>query len=283
MAVPAPSSKSDPSMLKTRILTALVLLPLVLAALFAAPPLGWGVFVAVVCTLGAWEWGRFAALPRIGALLYAAVTALAVLGWLYTPPTAAATRMLDYLALLFWLLIAPLWLHFKWKLAPRSLALAVGWLLLLATFNGLLRWRALPNGPWLLLAVLAIAWIADTAAYFTGRKFGKRKLAPSISPGKSWEGVWGALLAVVAYAVLLDQLHLPVLVGVPLWLLWALLWALTAVSIVGDLLESLYKRQIGIKDSSQLLPGHGGVLDRIDSLLAIVPVASALLFTVFAR
>ncbi|MBY0445472.1 MAG: phosphatidate cytidylyltransferase, partial [Burkholderiales bacterium] len=131
-------------------------------------------------------------------------------------------------------------------------------------------------GPWALLSVLAIAWVADSAAYFSGKAFGKHKLAPQISPGKSWEGVVGGSLGVLIYVYLLPKSLFTQgeLLPLPYWLVIAIV--LTAVSVMGDLLESLFKRQAGIKDSSQLLPGHGGVLDRVDSLLAILPVAAAI-------
>jgi phosphatidate cytidylyltransferase len=129
------------------------------------------------------------------------------------------------------------------------------------------------------LAAMAIVWIADTAAYFTGRAFGRRKLAPMVSPGKSWEGVYGAWVAVVLYALLLVPLaaaagyRLSVdVVTVVIWL--ALIFVIASASVVGDLFESLLKRQAGVKDSGTLLPGHGGVLDRIDALLAAMPLAA---------
>ena len=131
-------------------------------------------------------------------------------------------------------------------------------------------------GPWPLLGLMAVVWIADIAAYFSGRAFGKHKLAPQISPGKTWEGAAGAVVGVVAYGLLLRGLNPPLaalggLLGATLALL-----LLTSVSIAGDLFESLLKRQAGIKDSSQLLPGHGGVLDRIDSLTSTLPLVAAI-------
>ena len=153
----------------------------------------------------------------------------------------------------------------------------IGWLVLIATWMALVELQA--RSPALLLAFMAVVWIADTAAYFTGRRFGRRKLAPSISPGKTWEGVWGALSATGAYALLLlalapsAGLREPRSIAVAaLWL--ALVLLLTAMSIVGDLFESQLKRQRGVKDSGNLLPGHGGVLDRIDALLAAMPPAA---------
>ncbi|QDQ25233.1 phosphatidate cytidylyltransferase [Chitinimonas arctica] len=265
-------------MLKTRILTALALLPLVLASLFLAPPLGWGVFALLALSLGAWEWARFARFDR-GEMICFVVGFLALgTAWLFIPLARSWALPLDVLALLFWLLLVPLWLRHKWTLKHKGLSALVGWLVLLAALAGVTRIRELPQGAILLLAMLAIAWVADVAAYFAGRAFGKRKLAPSISPGKSWEGVYGGLLAVALYVLALQYFGVPVFAQLSWWLLLPLAWALTAVSVMGDLFESLLKRQVGFKDSSNLLPGHGGVLDRVDSLLALVPVASALLF-----
>jgi phosphatidate cytidylyltransferase len=135
------------------------------------------------------------------------------------------------------------------------------------------------RSPWLVLAAMAVVWVADIAAYFAGRRFGKRKLAPAISPGKTWEGVWGALVAVAAYGLVIASLG-------PYASAWgtlgpaatfafvAFLLLLAAISVVGDLFESLLKRQAGVKDSGALLPGHGGVLDRVDALLAAMPLAA---------
>jgi phosphatidate cytidylyltransferase len=136
---------------------------------------------------------------------------------------------------------------------------------------------------WLLLAAMALVWVADIAAYFTGRAFGKRKLAPAISPGKTWEGVAGAVVGVMIYGAVVLNFS-PLAGNVPLAapLLVLLLLVLTAVSVMGDLFESLLKRQAGIKDSSNLLPGHGGVLDRIDALTSTLPLAALIVHLVRA-
>jgi phosphatidate cytidylyltransferase len=153
----------------------------------------------------------------------------------------------------------------------------VGWVVLVATWVAVVALQT--SSPGLLLAMMAIVWIADTAAYFTGRRFGRRKLAPSISPGKTWEGVYGALAAVAIYALLLVPLAAAAgstrpldAVATAIWVALALL--LTGLSIIGDLFESQLKRQRGVKDSGGILPGHGGVLDRIDALTAAMPPAA---------
>jgi len=154
------------------------------------------------------------------------------------------------------------------KPAHRPALIAVGFLVIVPAAVAL---AVLP--PVEVLAVLVLVWIADTAAYFVGRAWGRRKLAPSISPGKSWEGAFGGVVAAVAYAIICGTF------------LWGNAWpaylaaavVLAAISIVGDLFESAAKRQAGVKDSGTLLPGHGGILDRIDSATAVLPVAALLL------
>jgi phosphatidate cytidylyltransferase len=153
----------------------------------------------------------------------------------------------------------------------------VGWLVLIATWVAVVALQT--RSPGLLLAMMAIVWIADTAAYFAGRRFGRRKLAPSISPGKTWEGVYGALAAVAIYALLLLPLAAAAGYTRPLDGIAAAIWValallLTGLSIIGDLFESQLKRQRGVKDSGAILPGHGGVLDRIDALTAAMPPAA---------
>ncbi|GAA5785756.1 phosphatidate cytidylyltransferase [Chitiniphilus shinanonensis] len=262
-------------MLKTRILTALVLLPLVLLALFLLPHGGWVAFAAIVCGAGAWEWSRLCGLNGAGAWLLPALVAVGVA--LLAP---GALPIFDQpwwpvvlAAALFWLLGAPAWLRWRWPLAATlAKGLPVGFLLLLGAGLSLIALRG-AVGPWGVLATLAIAWVADTAAYFSGKAFGRRKLAPSISPGKTWEGVIGAALAVTAYALVIAWTA-----QLSWWKCATAALLLMVVSIAGDLLESLFKRQAGIKDSSNLLPGHGGVLDRIDSLVALMPLALPLLY-----
>lgn len=265
-------------MLKTRILTALVLLPLMLTALFALPQPWWAAFSALVTGLALWEYTRMMAMPAVVKWPYLAFSAvLAALLWLFGRPFGAWMQLLALLSLLFWLVLAPLWLKRHWKLSDGWVARLLGWVLMVPAWLGFLAWRpaAEPRHGYALLAVMGLVWVADVAAYFAGRAFGKNKLAPSISPGKSWEGVYGALLAVALYAWLVERLGW-LGVAVPLWLLIPVALALAAVSIVGDLLESWFKRAAGIKDSSGLLPGHGGVYDRIDSLIAVLAVSNAL-------
>ncbi|MBV8467886.1 MAG: phosphatidate cytidylyltransferase [Burkholderiales bacterium] len=272
-------------MLKTRVLTALALLPIVLLCLFAGSTLVWGAFAAIALTLGAWEWTRFASFDRAEAAVFIITFATMSAAWLLLPIARSWAVLFDGFSLAFWLLGMPLWLNRKWTLKRKWVAAGIGWLVLLSALAGVTRLRELQfkdfpiyGGAVALLLLIAIAWVADIAAYFAGRAFGRHKLAPSISPGKTWEGVVGALVAVAIYLVVLHQTGAPLFRGLPLVVLLPVGVGLTAVSVVGDLFESLLKRQVGLKDSSGLLPGHGGVLDRIDSLLALAPVAAALLF-----
>jgi phosphatidate cytidylyltransferase len=271
-------------MLKARVLTALVLLGVFLVALFLLPPFGWAGFVALAIGLAGWEWAGLGGLGRGGRLAYAGasagltlVAAAMLADALAALPLARAPLPLYALAALFWLVVVPLWLVRRWPLRPSALAVAVGWLVLLPAAVALIQLRAFD--PLAVLAAMAGVWAADIAAYFSGRAFGRHKLAPAISPGKTWEGVAGAVVAVLAYgsAVLaaagtLAQRGVPVMAA-----LLAGLVVLTALSIAGDLFESLLKRQAGMKDSGHLLPGHGGVLDRIDSLTSTLPLVCMIL------
>lgn len=270
-------------MLKTRIITAVLLLFGLLAALFLLPATGWLVFCALVCGGAAWEWGglaRFNAPLRVGFAVATGVVCLAAgvaagLG-AGTAPAASVLAPLYLVSALFWLLCVPFWLRSKWTLSSVSRSVAVGLVVMVPPALALAHLREL--GPWFLLGVMAMVWIADIAAYFSGRAFGRHKLAPAISPGKTWEGAIGAALGVSVFGYLV--LGAVGFDAFPAWVAYATLPVLigfTAVSIIGDLFESLLKRQAGLKDSGTVLPGHGGILDRIDSLTSTLPMAGLLL------
>ena len=279
-------------MLGTRILTAAVLLPLVLAALFLLSAPLWGAVALVAIVAGAVEWGELAGFRRPARWWFAGSTLVLGAGLLLAGWGGETRGWPDALVLAvcgattaFWALVAPPWLRFHWKPSTPIVAVATGWLVLIGTWMAVVLLQS--RSPWLLLAAMALVWIADSAAYFSGRAFGRHKLAPEISPGKTWEGVWGALIAVTCYALALVPMAGAAgfrgSVGaatIAAWLAVAL--ALTALSVEGDLFESLLKRQAGVKDSGKLLPGHGGVLDRIDALLAAMP-AAALVAIVFLK
>jgi phosphatidate cytidylyltransferase len=269
-------------MLRQRIFTAVVLAAVFLGALLGLPPLGWTVFAAGVLAAGAWEWCGFARGSRSARIGYAVGTAAvglalaAVLGLAHGRPGALALIPIYGVAVAFWVVGAPLWLARRPPRPAAWLVLAVGWVVLIPTFLALVHLRNI--GPVTLLVFMMLVWIADIAAYFAGHRYGRVKLAPAISPGKTREGLYGALLATAAFAVvwMLPAVHVPALIrDLPGSLGGCLLVAaLTLLSVAGDLFESAMKRQADLKDSGRLLPGHGGVLDRIDALTAVLPAAA---------
>lgn len=270
-------------MLATRILTAAVLIPLVLAALFLLPPRTFGVVLLAIVLVAAHEWARLAGFARTSWLTFVGGTAVLGLMLLFGVPgfdrgwPRVVVLAVCGAATAFWVIVAPPWIALRWP-ARSPVALAVvGWIVLIGVWLALVELQA--RSPWLVLAAMAIVWVADTAAYFAGRAFGQRKLAPQVSPGKTWEGVYGAFIAVAIYALALVPLaaragfRQPVdVTSVTLWVAFAA--ALAAISVVGDLFESLLKRHAGVKDSGHVFPGHGGVLDRADALLAAMPPAA---------
>ena len=276
-------------MLRTRILTALVILPLFVVALFWFPNWAWDAFTAFIVLVACHEWTQFCQFSKRGAAIYRVLTVAfaLVLGILYLQqqPSMLMSRVAQVLfviSLVFWLMVVPLWLAMGWKLArPWAVGIA-GWVVIFPTWAAFLLIH--DTGPWLLFSLMVIVFAADVGAYFVGRRFGKTKLAPSVSPNKSWEGVVGGLVLVMTYFfiwfLVVRKLNQPSwaqpLIDFGAWLPMVFL-ALAAVSVLGDLYESWLKRCVGVKDSGTLLPGHGGVLDRIDALTAALPVAGFLL------
>jgi phosphatidate cytidylyltransferase len=271
-------------MLAQRIATAVVLIAAVLAALFLLPPSGWTAAAALVLAVGAWEWGGLAGLPAGARLGYGALMTVAgVLASIAFGLAAgrAGTLGLAWIygaATLFWLVGAPALLRRHPAPTPRGAVLLAGWVVLIPTFLAIVHLRNIH--PLTLLGFMMIVWIADIAAFFAGRRFGRRKLAPHVSPGKSWEGVYGALAATALYAILWTLFagqHSPSVVRdlpMPALGMLILVVVLAALSVIGDLFESAMKRQAGVKDSGRILPGHGGVLDRIDALTPVLPLAA---------
>jgi phosphatidate cytidylyltransferase len=259
-------------LLIARIITGVLFGGALTATLLLAPP---GIAAALLGGLwlaGAWEWAGFARLPAGGRIAYAAVLLAAGLaGYAWLDDRWLGALLLA--SLLWWLAALALVATY-----PRPLGLAfvasVGPLVLLPSFLLLVRLHASPGaGAALAFTALVVVWAADVGAFFVGRTLGRTKLAPAVSPGKTWEGVTGGLLAAgiatggAAYALGLPVPSLVVLGGVT-----------ALVSVLGDLTQSMFKRNVGLKDSGRLLPGHGGVLDRIDSLTAAAPVFVAGLF-----
>lgn len=270
-------------MLKQRLITALVLLPLFVAALLYLPTVWLGVIFAAVLLLGAGEWLRM--FPFSVAVRRAAMAGFAVLlagGFIVTANVAAVQFVLVF-ALLWWA-VALSWIIraqrsgecqsqdvAAWMPGFPTSSLLVGFLVLWSPFVAILALhQAGPSGPKLALYCLTLMWVADSAAYFAGRSFGRRKLASRVSPGKSWEGVAGALAATAVWS-LAGGAWLDVGVAQMGWFI-ALSVVTAGFSVIGDLFESLIKRHAHVKDSGQLLPGHGGVLDRIDSITAGAPL-----------
>jgi phosphatidate cytidylyltransferase len=267
-------------MLKMRVMTALVLLLVFVPVLLFAPPAAFAALTGCAIALAAWEWGRLLKLVGVGLLLYVALAVCALLAstWLPVENVTGLYRA----AAVFWLLAVPYLLWRKPILTHgmlRNFLLVAGIALLAAAWRALLAARE--HSISFVLALLLIVWCADIGAYCTGKTLGKHKLAAAISPGKTWEGAIGGWLFVVVVALFVLKSG----VGIPApwfadrtgwpgqaWVLVGITF-LVVISIVGDLFESLLKRQAGVKDSSNILPGHGGVLDRIDALLPVLPLA----------
>jgi phosphatidate cytidylyltransferase len=278
-------------MLKQRVITAIVLLAILLPALFWRTPEPFLVITLVLIAAGGWEWGRLNGLGQGGSIALGVVTlALCAGAW--------AAGWTAHPSSLLWLVVGALWVLAGagliragvegWPRIPTALRIVGGVLALALAWLAMAQARVI--GVNFLLSVLVLVWVADIFAYFAGRAFGgkftQRKLAALISPKKSWEGVWGGMVGVVVLAIawtLADQstqAQVPSLYSRLASLGWLVLVLasifLAAMSVVGDLAESLVKRSAGFKDSSQLLPGHGGVLDRVDALLPTLPLAMML-------
>lgn len=265
-------------MLLQRILTAVLLIPLAMGIILLPGTPVFAAIVALAFLLAAWEWSRLSGLTgmpaRVAALVGFGVILLAA-WWPRNPLLWAAIAATGVV----WWLVACAWLrHFAFGAAPtpenRRVKLLAGLFVMVPAWaSAVLIHRTVPHGPWWTLAALTVVWAADIGAYFSGRFFGRRKLAPQISPGKTWAGVYGAFVAAGVVAAAGGWL-----LGVrDLRLLGLVVLAAftVAASIVGDLFESLMKRHAKLKDSGQIFPGHGGLLDRLDSVFAALPVFAA--------
>lgn len=264
-------------MLKIRILTALILIGVFLSALFYLPAIFWAILLLGLTVIAAREWCRLASFTTHQTTLYLILTTL--LGGelllllseaVAINPGSPSMLWIYVMSCLFWIIAAPTLLTITRPVKNVTLLMLMGWLILLPTCLALYQLRAID--PWLLLGFMGVIWVSDSAAYFSGRAFGKHKLAPRISPSKTWEGVVGAFVAVFCYAfawaLLIEKEGDTLAAGLILLSL-----ALVGLGVIGDLFESLMKRQAGVKDSGNILPGHGGILDRIDALTSTLPVA----------
>ncbi|MCZ6854929.1 MAG: phosphatidate cytidylyltransferase [Gammaproteobacteria bacterium] len=263
-------------MLIHRVITALILAPLVVAGIYLLPFPIYALVFWLVAAVGAWEWARLSGLTTgLARGSYIAVFALlAAFSWWYP----ASYGALLWVGLGSWVLATILVLTY-----PRSAALvAGGWLsailgqiILWVTWVALLVVRTEPEGASWVLWALLLVWSADIGAYFAGRRYGRHKLIPAVSPGKTWEGFWGgmALSLLIGGGLLLVFVDGALQNDLPSLLLWtAIIIGLGVISVIGDLFESVLKRSRGLKDSGNLLPGHGGLLDRIDSIVAVLPL-----------
>jgi phosphatidate cytidylyltransferase len=253
-------------MLKQRIITAVVAALTLFVILFALPvPVARGV-IACLLIVGAWEWSGFLNAEMPGRYAFVVVTAGMIASVYLGLVPAGDVKMIFQLALAWWVL-AFIWTFFF----PTPIAKTVAWLcgiLVIVPAYVALDWLY-QISPWTLLFMLLIVWLADIGAYFAGKTFGRVKLAPHISPGKTWEGAIGGLLAVIAL-IGIESLWLdfPVSSIIPLAI------AVAVISVIGDLTVSMFKRTAGVKDSGTLFPGHGGLLDRADAIMAAAPVFS---------
>ena len=264
-------------MLKTRIITAVALMAVFIPALFKLPDVYWAFVMLIVTLLALREWAQMVGFSKAQNSVYLLISLL--LGFYITG------RMLNnnlhhffYQSLIifavvtcFWVLIVPIWFVRQFKLRGLMLKALLGWLLMLPLWLALVCAKIVD--PQLVLVLLATIWIADSAAYFAGKNFGKHKLAPSISPGKTWEGVAGALIGVTLFGVILHFIF-----GIHTLAIFPGLWLVTAFGVMGDLFESMMKRQMNLKDSGSLLPGHGGILDRIDGVIPSLPIAILMIY-----
>ncbi|MCB6183597.1 phosphatidate cytidylyltransferase [Leeia sp. TBRC 13508] len=264
-------------MLKTRLITAFILIPLVLLALFQSSPLVWRLIVLAVTMIAAWEWTALASWVGVKKWAFVALIGAAFPVLLSAWQIDLVKAIVATCTIGFWMLLVPVWLAKKAKLKHSPVMLITGFFTLLPFSLGLVFWREIvwqaSVGAYLLLLMITVVAIADTSAYFAGRRFGKHKLAPAISPGKTIEGAIGAFVGVSI--LMLGIANLPAIAALNISIVTFIVIALiaTPLSIMGDLYESWLKRCAGIKDSSQLLPGHGGVLDRLDALMPVISVS----------
>ena len=273
-------------MLKLRILTALVLAPIMIGGVFFLPLEQFKLFIGFIVTLGAWEWANMSGIRMpVGRIAYAGLLAGLICAVEFGDLVQEAEIL--YLAFVWWItafVLVAIHPTLKPYWGSPIVRMIMGLFILIPMWVGFVQIKSYPFNDYLIMYVMLIVWGADVGAYFSGRLFGKRKLAVTVSPGKTWEGVYGgvAVTLLIAYAGgrLLEHATESTLDASQWLLLIVITLAITAVSIVGDLIESMIKRHRKIKDSSNLLPGHGGIMDRIDSMTAALPMF-ALALSVF--
>lgn len=264
--------------LKLRLISSLIMAPIAIWLIVVLPTPYFALVLAALFIAGAWEWAALVHAPkptvRLGYAL--SVAALMLASWFSLQTFSSFISIVIVIAVGWWLVIlllvltypqsSKLWNNVFIKALAGYLILVPAWLAM-CSLHG-----SGTDGPYYALYLFMMIWLADTAAYFSGRFWGKRKLAPQVSPGKSWEGVLGALAAVAIYALIAGYFMGVFTMGVTTALIFiAISLFAVLVSILGDLAESMFKRQAHLKDSGTLIPGHGGILDRVDSLTAAAP------------
>ena len=264
-------------MLKTRIITAIVLIAAFIPALFMLPTVYWACAMLLLTLLALREWAQMVSLSNTQIYSYLLIS-LAIGVYVILRLQQNNLHQFFYQSLTvfavvacFWLLIVPIWFAKQFKLRSLMAKVLLGWLLMLPLWLALICAKIVD--PKLVLVLLATIWIADSAAYFAGKNFGKHKLAPNISPGKTWEGVVGALVGVSIFGAILY-----IGFGIHTLAIFPGLWLITILGVMGDLFESMMKRQMNLKDSGSLLPGHGGILDRIDGVIPSLPIAILMIY-----
>lgn len=276
-------------MLRQRVITALVLVACLLASLLSVSRWPFALLTLALMAAAGWEWGRLNQAPGAWPFWMGAAVGVAGLGSLVAGWAGGAPASVWWIAAALWVLGGAVSLRSGpslWPRLPKAARLPLGLIALWLAWLALAQARAISIN--LMLSILCLVWMADVAAYFGGKTWGKRKLALSISPGKSWEGVWTGMVGVLMLAALwiwIDSrfavdgpsLYTRLFQSLGVFGMLPVLLALCGLSVVGDLIESLVKRAVGAKDSSGLLPGHGGVLDRVDALLPVLPAALAML------
>jgi len=264
-------------MLKQRIITAAVLIGILIPVMFFLPNVYWAALTLLLSLFAINEWSHMIGLNTPASLAFQAIflTVGALFVWIMIDQGFHVffyqSLIIFAICALFWTFVMLFWLKGRFQFQSKWLMAAIGFLLLFSFWLALV--CAKGADPKLLLILMATIWIADTAAYFSGKNFGKHKLAPNISPGKTWEGVLGALLAVTAFGLTLFvgfDINQPAI--------FLLLLMVAVLGVVGDLFESMLKRQANMKDSGHILPGHGGVLDRIDGLIPSLPIGILMIY-----
>ena len=269
-------------MLKQRVITALIMAPIAIAGVFFLPLYGFAVFVGLIMLISAWEWAQLAGFSGSSRMIYAGLLGLTLPFVFFVPAVyILIPGLLWWVIALFLVVSYPAFVE-SWS--SKISRLIIGILVLLSAFVAMVQLKMYADNNYLIILLFLLIWGADIGAYFTGKAWGKRKLAPSVSPGKSWAGFFGGLATAVIIGSLmaLARPNTVQLVSTEGMIFLGCCALVAIVSVLGDLTLSMFKRNAGVKDSSNLLPGHGGFLDRIDSLLSAAPLFALIVWLVTA-